>query len=312
MIEVENLSKFYGPTPAIQDVSFSVEKGEILGFLGPNGAGKTTTMRILTCFMPPTSGKARIAGLDVQKDSLKVRRKIGYMPETVPLYTDLVVDDYLSFVSQVKGVPVRERKRKIDEVVEQCGLKEVRGRLTGRLSKGFRQRVGLAQALLSDPEVLILDEPTVGLDPKQIIEIRNLIRGLAGSRTIILSTHILPEVGMTCQRVVIIHKGKVVAVDTPANLTTQLQHSQQVHLVVKGPAETVAERLRSVPGVVTVRSESPANGATNFMVDSEKGRDLRAELATAVVQSGFGLLELRPVALSLEDVFIELVTKEEV
>ncbi|HEX9639393.1 MAG TPA: ATP-binding cassette domain-containing protein [Acidobacteriota bacterium] len=312
MIEVENLTKFYGPTPAIQDVSFAVEKGEILGFLGPNGAGKTTTMRILTCFMPPTSGRAMVGGLDVQKDPLKVRRKIGYMPETVPLYTDLVVGDYLAFVSRVKDVPVRDRGRKIDEVVEQCGLKEVRGRLIGRLSKGFRQRVGLAQALLSDPEVLILDEPTVGLDPKQIIEIRNLIRGLAGSRTIILSTHILPEVGMTCQRVVIIHKGRVVAVDTPANLTTQLQHSVQVHLAAKGPAEAIASRLRAVPGVVGVRAESPVNGASSFVIEAEKGRDVRAELASAVVEGGFGLIELRPLALSLEDIFIELVTKEEV
>ena len=312
MIEVENLTKFYGPTPAIQDVSFTVEKGEILGFLGPNAAGKTTTMRILTCFTPPTSGRARIAGLDVQKEPLKVRRKIGYLPETVPLYTELVVNDYLSFVSQVKDVPARDRKRKIDEVVEQCGLKEVRGRLIGRLSKGFRQRVGIAQALLSDPEVLILDEPTVGLDPKQIIEIRNLIRGLAGSRTIILSTHILPEVGMTCQRVVIIHKGRVVAVDTPANLTTQLQHSLQVHLVAKGPADVIGTRLKAVTGVITVRSEAPINGTSTFVVDSEKGRDVRAELAAVVVEGGYGLLELRPVTLSLEDVFIELVTKEEV
>ncbi len=218
MIEVENLTKYYGDRPAIDNITFRVEKGEILGFLGPNGAGKTTTMRILAGFFPPTSGIARVAGYDVVNNSIDVRRRIGYMPETIPLYKDMRVKEYLEFVAEVKGVPRKRRKSKIEKAMKECGTTEVYHRLIGKLSKGFQQRVGLAQALLHDPEVLILDEPTIGLDPKQIIEIRQLIKSLAGERTIILSTHILPEVSMTCQRVIIINEGKIIAMDTPENL----------------------------------------------------------------------------------------------
>ncbi|MDP7556183.1 MAG: ATP-binding cassette domain-containing protein, partial [Nitrospinota bacterium] len=223
MIQAENLTKFFGQTQAISNVSFSAAKGEILGFLGPNGAGKTTTMRLLSCFMPPTSGKARVAGYCVMNDSLEVRKRLGYLPENAPLYTHMTTRNYLHFVSEVKGIPAHERSRKVECVIGDCGLQEVSGRIIGVLSKGYRQRVGIAQALLNDPEVLILDEPTAGLDPKQIIEIRDLIKNLAGNRTIILSTHILPEVSMVCNRVIIINDGIIVAKDTPDNLMDQLQ-----------------------------------------------------------------------------------------
>ncbi|MBI1987271.1 MAG: ATP-binding cassette domain-containing protein [Nitrospinae bacterium] len=313
MIEVENLTKYYGPVPAITDITFQVEKGEILGFLGPNAAGKTTTMRILTCFMPPTRGRARVAGYDCLDQSLEVRRRIGYLPENVPLYNEMRVTDYLHFVSAIKGIPRRERSRKVAEVMGDCGLLEVAGKINGKLSKGYRQRVGLAQALLSDPEVLILDEPTVGLDPRQIIEIRNLIKSLAGRRTIILSTHILPEVSMTCQRVIIINEGRVIAVDTPENLTAQLEKSAQVLLQVEGPPEEVVTILSRVEGVLEVERRDIAadHQVHTYLVKSQPALDLRKELAAAVLRNQWGLLELRGVSLSLEDIFIRLVTEEE-
>jgi gliding motility-associated transport system ATP-binding protein len=311
MIEVEQLSKTYGPIKAIEDVSFVVEKGEILGFLGPNGAGKSTTMRILTCFMPPTSGTARIAGFDIFKDSLQVRRRIGYVPENAPLYTDMPVVSFLKFVGEMKGLSRRERLRQIGQVMEDCGIKDVQHRYIGKLSKGYRQRVALAQALLGNPEVLILDEPTIGLDPRQIIEIRQLIKGLAGQKTVILSTHILPEVGMTCQRVIIINRGRLVAVDTPENLTTKLQTSSRLLVRVEGPATEVMRALGGVSGVQTVKEDGV--GAVNLVtciVESRKDRDVRKDIAAAVVRQNWGLLELRPVDLTLEDVFVRLVTEE--
>lgn len=311
MIEVEGLTKYYGPVPAIQDVSFTVEKGEILGFLGPNAAGKTTTMRILTCFMPPTRGRARVAGYDCLEQPLEVRRRIGYMPENVPLYNEMPVSDYLYFVAEVKGIPRRDRFAQIARVMDACGLEEVAHKANGKLSKGYRQRVGLAQALLADPEVLILDEPTVGLDPKQIIEIRNLIKSLAGERTIILSTHILPEVSMICQRVVIINEGKMVAVDTPENLTARLQSSAQVLLQIEGPPEEVADELSRVEGVLSVERQSDDGGpAHTYLVSSLPATDVRRELAAAVLRRQWGLLELRGLVLSLEDIFVRLVTQE--
>ncbi|MBI2875520.1 MAG: ATP-binding cassette domain-containing protein [Candidatus Tectomicrobia bacterium] len=313
MIEVENLTKYYGPVPAIADLSFRVEKGEILGFLGPNAAGKTTTMRILTCFMPPTRGRARVAGYDCQEQSLEVRRHIGYLPENVPLYSEMRVSEYLHFVAAIKGIPRRDRAHRVAEVMGDCGVQEVAGKANGKLSKGYRQRVGLAQALLGDPEVLILDEPTVGLDPRQIIEIRNLIRSLGGRRTVILSTHILPEVGMTCQRVVIINEGRVVAVDTPENLTARLQKSAQVFLQIEGPPESVVKTLSQVEGVLAVeRRDLAANPPVHtYLVQSQPELDLRKELAATVLRNQWGLLELRGVSLSLEDIFIQLVTEEE-
>jgi ABC-2 type transport system ATP-binding protein len=311
MIEVEQLSKTYGPIKAIEDVSFVVEKGEILGFLGPNGAGKSTTMRILTCFMPPTSGTARIAGYDIFRESLQVRRRIGYVPENAPLYTDMPVVSFLKFVGEIKGLSRRERLRQVGQVMDDCGIKDVQHRYIGKLSKGYRQRVALAQALLGNPEVLILDEPTIGLDPRQIIDIRQLIKGLAGQKTIILSSHILPEVSMTCQRVIIINRGRLVAVDTPENLTTKLQTSSRLLVRVEAPATDVVRALGAVAGVQTVKEDGSAPGkVVTCIIESKKDRDVRKDVAAAVVRQNWGLLELRPVDLTLEDVFVRLVTEE--
>ena len=311
MIEVEQLSKTYGPIKAIEDVSFVVEKGEILGFLGPNGAGKSTTMRILTCFMPPTSGTARVAGYDIFKDSLQVRRRIGYVPENAPLYTDMPVVSFLKFAAEVKGLSRRDRLRQVGQVMDDCGIKDVQHRYIDKLSKGYRQRVALAQALLGNPDVLILDEPTIGLDPRQIIDIRQLIKGLAGQKTVILSTHILPEVSMTCQRVIIINRGRLVAVDTPENLTTKLQTSSRLLVRVEGPATDVVRALGAVSGVQTVKEDGSSPGqVVTCIIESKKDRDVRKDVAAAVVGQHWGLLELRPVDLTLEDVFVRLVTEE--
>ena len=310
MIEVEHLSKVYGGRKAVDDVSFRVEKGEILGFLGPNGAGKTTTMRILTCYMPASDGTARVAGFDVFDESLEVRRRIGYLPENPPLYPEMTVGSYLHFVAKIKGVQSAQRRQQVDEAMEKCSIGDVRGRVIAKLSKGYKQRVGVAQALLGNPEVLILDEPTIGLDPKQISEVRALIKGLAGSHTVILSTHILPEVGMTCSRVVIINKGKIIAMDTPQGLTNQAKGAERVALVVDGPRQEVQDKLQSIEGVLNVGTEGGDGQPASFMVECKLNTDLRRSLASAVVSQGWGLLELRGVSLSLEDVFINLVTKE--
>ena len=317
MIEVEHVSKVYGERKAVDDITFKVEKGEVLGFLGPNGAGKTTTMRILTCYMPATEGTARVAGYDVFEKSLEVRRRIGYMPENPPVYPDMTVDSYLHFVARIKGTPSALRKKQVDEAVEKCGLGDVEKRIIGRLSKGYRQRVGIAQALLNNPEVLILDEPTSGLDPKQINEVRTLIKSLAGAHTIILSTHILPEVSMTCSRVVIINKGKVAAMDTPEGLANQMKGAERISLTVAGPVDDVRARLMGIGGVLNVEAQAAENtedmGAiqSNYIVECRLNTDLRSALAAEVVGSGWGLLELRSVSMSLEDVFINLVTNEE-
>ncbi len=311
MIEVEHLSKVYGTRKAVDDISFKVEKGEILGFLGPNGAGKTTTMRILTCFMPATDGTARVAGYDVFEESLEVRRRIGYLPENPPLYPEMTVQSYLNFVAKIKGTPAGKRKAQVDDVVEKCSVGDVRNRVIGKLSKGYKQRVGLAQALLNSPEVLILDEPTIGLDPKQISEVRSLIKSLSGEHTVILSTHILPEVSMTCDRVVIIHKGKVLAMDTVEGLTHQFAGAERIALIVDGPKDDVRDKLQSVDGVIDVKVDGGSNGhPSSFTVECKLNSDLRRVLASAVVSQGWGLLELRGVSMSLEDVFINLVTQE--
>ena len=311
MIHVEHLTKYYGPVAAIRDVSFSVERGEIVGFLGPNGAGKTTTMRILACFMPASEGTATVAGYDVFTQSLEARRRIGYLPEHVPLYNDMPVAAYLDFVAELKGVSRAERKRRVAEVMERCLITDVQHRLVGRLSKGYRQRVGLAQALLNDPEVLILDEPTLGLDPRQIIEIRSLIKSLAGQHTVILSTHILPEVSMVCSRVIIINQGQIVAVDSPENLTARLSQSDRIQVQVEGPAEAVLAELSRVPGVLSVNQKALVNGIGTFVVESARERDVRRDLSTAIMRRGWGLLELRGMGMTLEDIFIKLVTEEE-
>ena len=310
MIEVQHLTKRYGPVTAVDDVSFTVERGEILGFLGPNGAGKTTTMRVLTGYMPPTGGKVIVAGYDVLEQPIEAKRRTGYLPETPPLYPEMTVRDYLTFVAKIKGVPRAERKARIDEMMQKTRIADMANRHCGRLSKGYRQRVGLAQALMHNPDVLILDEPTAGLDPKQIIETRQLIRGLGGDHTIILSTHILPEVSQTCQRVVIINRGKVVAVDTPDNLTSRLRGSETMYLQVDAGGADVASVLQRVSGVTRVAITDTKQQTIGYEVDSEAGRDVRRDLSRAVVTSGWGLLELRPMRMSLEDVFLSLTTEE--
>jgi len=311
VIEVQHLTKRYGPITAVNDISFRVERGEILGFLGPNGAGKTTTMRILTGYMPATAGKAMVAGFDVFDQPIEAKRRTGYLPETPPLYPDMSVAEYLDFVAKVKGVPSGERRQRIQQIMERTRIADVATRLTGRLSKGYRQRVGLAQALIHNPDVLILDEPTAGLDPKQIIETRELIKALAGDHTIILSTHILPEVSQTCQRVVIINKGQVVAVDTPDNLTARLRGSATMYLQVDTSGADAGVSLARLPGVTRVVESDRRDGVIGYEVDSEQGRDVRREIARIVVSSGWGLLELRPMRISLEDVFLSLITEDE-
>jgi ABC-2 type transport system ATP-binding protein len=311
MIEVDRLTKHYGPVAAIQDVSFSVEKGAIVGFLGPNGAGKTTTMRILSCFMPASGGTARVAGYDVFEQSLEVRRRIGYLPENVPLYVDMPVAAYLDFVADVKGLSRADRRRRVGEVMERCLITDVRDRLIGRVSKGYRQRVGLAQALIADPEVLILDEPTIGLDPKQIIEIRSLIKALAGAHTVILSTHILPEVSMVCQGVVIINRGRIVASGPLDRLMEELSPVTRIQVQVEGPAELVGASLRALPGVQRLEPRGVAGGVGTFVVEADRGRDVRRDVFQLVSQQRWGLLELRALGLSLEDLFIRIVAGEE-
>ena len=310
MIEVQHLSKRYGRVTAVDDVSFRVERGEILGFLGPNGAGKTTTMRILTGYIPATEGKAIVAGFDVFEQPIEAKRRTGYLPETPPLYPDMTVLEYLTFVAKVKGVPGNERHQRIRDVMDRTRVADMAHRLCAKLSKGYKQRVGLAQALIHNPDVLILDEPTAGLDPKQIIETRQLIKDLAGDHTIILSTHILPEVSQTCQRVVIINKGRVVAVDTPDNLTARLRGSETMYVQVETGGGDAMAALTRIPGVTRVVESERRDAAVGYEVDSERGRDVRRELARAVVTNGWGLLELRPMRMSLEDVFLSLITDE--
>jgi ABC-2 type transport system ATP-binding protein len=312
LIEVQHLTKRYGRVTAVDDLTFKVERGEILGFLGPNGAGKTTTMRILTGYMPATDGKAMVAGFDVFDQPIEAKQRTGYLPETPPLYPEMTVREYLQFVARIKikGVSRSERRARVQNAMRRTRVDDMANRHCGKLSKGYRQRVGLAQAILHNPEVLILDEPTAGLDPKQIIETRELIKELAGTHTIILSTHILPEVSQTCERVVIINKGRMVAVDTPSNLTAKLRGSETIYVQVDAAGQDGSEVLRSVPGVTAVSVADRDNGLTGYEVSSEKGRDIRRDLARAVVTRDWGLLELRPARMSLEEIFLSLTTEE--
>jgi ABC-2 type transport system ATP-binding protein len=310
LIEVEHLVKSYGQARAVNDISFKVEKGEILGFLGPNGAGKTTTMRILTGYLPATGGTARIAGFDVFEQSMEVRKRIGYLPETPPLYPDMTVSAYLTFVAQIKGVASAEIPNRVAEAMRMTTVEERKDELIKRLSRGFKQRVGIAQAIVHNPDVIILDEPTVGLDPNQIKEVRSLIKNLAGQHTIILSTHILPEVEMTCDRVVIINKGRIVAVDTTQNLTSQLKGGERVRIQVKGSAESLRDSITPIKGVKKVDVQSNADNLVTAEIESESGEDLRAQIASRVVNKGLDLLEMRAISLSLEDIFMQLTTEE--
>jgi ABC-2 type transport system ATP-binding protein len=305
MIDVQNLTKNYGTYLALREVSFEVQKGEIVGFLGPNGAGKTTTMRILTGYLPPSSGTARVAGYDVFADSLQVRKRIGYLPETVPLYPEMSVWDYLDFAARLRGVS--DRDPAIERAMELTNIADRADTLIGRLSKGYRQRVGIAQAIVHEPEVLILDEPTIGLDPKQIIEVRNLIKSLAGEHTVILSTHILPEASQICSRVLIINEGKIVAEDTPERLGARVRGAEHFFLQVAQPAPEIPTELEKVKGVLGVTAKD--QGA--YEIETNLGTDRRADIAALAVQRGWGVLELRPVGLSLEEVFLKLTTTEE-
>jgi ABC-2 type transport system ATP-binding protein len=311
LIEVDHLTKSYGKNVAVNDISFNVSKGEILGFLGPNGAGKTTTMRILTGYLPATSGSARIVGFDVFEQSMEVRRRIGYLPENPPLYPDMSVHSYLEFVARIKGVAGGDIANRVDRAMEMTNLKDRREELIKRLSRGFKQRVGIAQAVVHNPDVVILDEPTVGLDPKQIIEVRRLIKGLAGEHTIILSTHILPEASQTCDRVVIINRGRIAAVDTPDNLTTQLKGSERVQMEVRGDEVALRDAIEHVEEITKIDIQAIDNSDhLKVLVESEPGTDLRVKLSAAVVGKGLELYELRAVSLSLEDIFLQLTTEE--
>ncbi|VAX24189.1 Gliding motility-associated ABC transporter ATP-binding protein GldA [hydrothermal vent metagenome] len=312
MIEVKDLTKRYGDARGIDNLSFEVAKGEVLGFLGPNGAGKTTTMRILTGFMPATSGSAVVAGYDIFEDSLKVRSRLGYLPETVPLYTDMQVPVYLRFVAGLKEVPWKKINHRVDEIMEQVGLTHMAHKFIGELSKGYRQRVGLAQALINDPEVLILDEPTIGLDPKQIVEIRSLIKNLGGERTVILSSHILPEISMLCERVIIIDEGRLKANDTPDNLMRQLSGDSRVRARIGGPSKNIQPELEKIKGVKAVLREGGGAGDTqSYVVDFDNGYQASSRLAKAVIEREWDLHELSPVKMTLEDIFIHIVTEEE-
>ena len=308
MIQADSLSRSYGERWAIRDVSFQARQGEILGFLGPNGAGKTTTMRILTGFLAPTAGRASIAGFDVVDKPLEAKRHLGYLPEVVPLYDEFTTREYLSFVARLKGVERRRISDAVDRAMDLCRVDDVADRLVRNLSRGYRQRVGLAHAIVHDPEVLILDEPTSAMDPRQIVEIRNVIKGLRGSHTIILSTHILPEATAVCDRVIVLNDGSVVAVDTYEQLAARLRNSDKTLVRAARPTADLAKRLGAIAGV---RHVTAGSGQGEILVESDLGTDVREHVARAVVESGAGLVELRPLAMSLEDVFLKLVTDED-
>ncbi len=323
MINAENLTKFYGDRAAVRDMTFEVEKGEIVGLLGPNGAGKTTTMRMLTGYLPADGGRAIVAGYNVADKPMEVRKRLGYLPETVPLYTEMPVDTYLDFTAKIRGVPANGRRRRIEEVMELCRIADVKHKIIGKLSRGYRQRVGLAQAIVHNPQVIILDEPTVGLDPRQIIEIRKVIRDLSGNHSMILSTHILPEVSALCDRVVIVNRGRVLVEDTLANLERRGEQGERLRVEVRGPAEEVENFLRTWPGVLQVEATVVQLGTSvaadqvmapsdtpRFDVKLQPGNDVREALAGAIFRQGWGLLELRTVAPSLEEIFVQLITED--
>ena len=310
MIQVTGLTHYYGPHPAIQDVNFGVRRGEILGFLGPNGAGKTTTMRILTGYMPPTRGKVTVDGYDIVEKSLEVRRKIGYLPETVPLYTDMTVTNYLRYMGTLRGMAPRAIKRRINDVIDVCRLEQYRKTFIGKLSKGFRQRVGIAQAIIHEPEVLVLDEPTIGIDPIQVVETRKLIQDLGKEQTVVLSSHILPEVSAICERVLIINEGRIVAEDTPSNLADRLQGMERMEIEIGGTVAEVLPVLRSVEGITDV-SHRRSQDREIYTIQIRRGLDLRDEISRAVISSGWSLLSMQSVGMSLEDIFLRLTTHEE-
>lgn len=309
MIKVDHLAKRYADVYAVDHISFEVKQGEILGLLGPNGAGKTTTMRILTCYMPATSGTATVAGYDVFRDSIDVRKNIGYLPENVPLYPEMRVREYLSFRAKLKKLPYRERKVKIDECIEKCRIADVQNQIIGTLSKGYRQRVGLADTLVHDPKILILDEPTIGLDPNQIRQVRQLIKELGEKHTILLSTHILPEVEMLCGRVIIINKGKIVAMDTPSNLADQLRSGNNITLEVRGVGEKIKNALSAINGVKKIVWHEKG-GLNNYNVEAERGMDIREDVFTSIVKNNGVIREMKQTPITLEEIFHQITTQE--
>jgi ABC-2 type transport system ATP-binding protein len=311
MITVKELTKKYARNTAVDHISFDVQKGQVVGFLGPNGAGKTTTMRMLTCFLPPTKGTATVAGFDVLEQPLEVKKRIGYLPEHPPLYPEMDTAEYLNFVGSLKGLSGSDLRKRIDYVIARCRIEDVKKKLLGKLSKGYRQRVGLAQAIIHNPDVLILDEPTAGLDPKQINETREMIRSLAGEHTVVLSTHILPEVEQTCEKVIIINKGKVIATDSVENLQTRARAGESVLVEVANRngnlnCNNVIERLEKVAGVARVLSKEIRNNSAVLEVEAQQNRAVRGDLARAIVEAGWDLNELRPSAVSLEEIFLQL------
>ncbi|MBF0275052.1 MAG: ATP-binding cassette domain-containing protein [Nitrospinae bacterium] len=311
MIRVSDLSKQYGALKAIDQVNFHVEKGEIVGFLGPNGAGKSTTMKILTCFTQPTSGSVNIAGFDAFNDSIEVRKRIGYLPENTPLYEEMTPRSLLRFIAGLKGVPTKEQNKKVEEVISLFGIAKFSGKLIKYISKGQKQRVGIAQAMIGEPEILILDEPTVGLDPKQIHEIRDIIKNMQGKRTVILSTHILPEVSMTCQRILIINKGKIVTEESTVNLMSRFHSHNIFEIEIDGDEKKVQSVLRDVKNILRIDVKEKSNDQRNiYEIETEKNIDNRREISHAVVHNGLGLLSFKTVSRSLEDIFLELVTDE--
>lgn len=315
MISVKDLTKRYAGVIAVDQISFDVAKGQIVGFLGPNGAGKTTTMRMLTCFLPPSSGTATVAGFDVLEQPLQVKKRIGYLPETPPIYPEMETVEYLKFVGKLKGIRGADLQKRVDYVCDRCAIADVKKKLLGKLSKGYRQRVGLAQAIIHNPDVLILDEPTAGLDPKQINETRDLIKSLSGDHTIILSTHILPEVEQTCEYVIIINKGKLAATDSVRNLRARTRGAESVVIEVAGRSgvlepPSVQSKLEQIPGVSRALCKQQIDSRIVFEVESQKGKLVRGDLARAVVASGWDLNELRPAAMSLEEIFLQLTGTE--
>ena len=310
MIEATGVTHYYGPYPAIQDVNFDVRKGEVLGFLGPNGAGKTTTMRILTGFLPPTSGSVTLDGYDVVEKSLEVRRRVGYLPETVPLYTDMTVTNYLKYMGTLRGMPGSRIRSRVDDVIGVCRLEDYRKTQIGKLSKGFRQRVGIAQAIIHEPEVLVLDEPTIGIDPIQVVETRSLIQELGREQTVVLSSHILPEVSMICERVLIIHEGRIVAEDTPQNLAQGLQGVDRLEVEVGGPSAEVLPALQKMEGVISV-SHRNNQGRHTYVVQAQPGRDLRDDISRTVISNGWSLRGMQMMGMSLEEIFLRLTTQED-
>ena len=308
MIDIRGLSKNYRSIKAVDNISYKVEKGDIVGFLGPNGAGKTTTMRMITCFIPPSSGEATVAGFDIIKQPSEVKKNIGYLPENPPLYKDMTVASYLEFAGKIRGLNGKYLGKRIDYVLSRCGIKDVKKRLIGNLSKGYKQRVGLAQALIHEPKVLILDEPTIGLDPRQINDIRSLITELGGETTIILSTHILPEVTMTCNKVIIINKGKIVATDEQKNLSSNMIKSEKIYVLLSSPSDSVESEISGMDGVISVQKDGEKNDA--FIIETKRDRDIRETVAKYCVEKNYGLKEIKRISLSLEDIFINLVTEE--